>query len=450
MWSDINAKSIYHLPNGSTLGAKDSTGTFNGTVGSATATAGILDGAANVSAGPVSTGNAQNVAGSVTTIAWVNLTTYGNNCHGILDNIASGNGYGLDMNPACVTLTGKIYSTVASGGTFQFNESNESIPSGRWTQVAMTQTGSGRSNNHIYLQGAEVTYNGHSSGSSSIGTSAGTLKIGPDIVSTKFFPGSIDEAQIYTDVKSANWIATASAMQGGQSSAYQIVESSYYTPTIAQFTSCATTDMTVGSFSCVMPFPVTSTGYMIYVLGNTNVSCTTKPTDGLGLTLTQQNTAHFTGTLQEYYDCVYTAPITSTGADTITSGTGNYTAVIYELKGVTTTGIATTSDGSNSPPSAMSATCGGATCFLLCSVNLTNSTGPTYDTYGNSQGYTQAVSPEALPLANDHRAQTYTAYGTVASGSQTCTLSGTGQAGTLTLLPVSATTSTKRRPSQVY
>src|SRR6185369_6784318 len=50
-WATANYKSVYHLIDGTTLGAKDSTGTFNGTITTANATTGALDGGMNVNGG---------------------------------------------------------------------------------------------------------------------------------------------------------------------------------------------------------------------------------------------------------------------------------------------------------------------------------------------------------------------------------------------------------------
>jgi hypothetical protein len=444
LWADAFYTKVFHLADGSTLNVKSSTGGTQ-TNHSATASTGFIDGAGSfitLSSQYIDGGSANPVTTAVSAEAWIKRTA-NNVCNTILGNTDASGGYLFAWGNVgtCTSGAGLAMIVKGSGTDTGRYTTLDVAPAGQWTYVVGTFSGSGVVNVKGYFNGKDfgtgTTFNNGNMTATANNTLVGATN---SATPTLFANGAIDEARERSTVSTPNWIATSYYYQSGRISPYQIIEPSpsYLTPTIAQMTVCASPDIAVGVGSCVMPFPVTSTGYLVYVLGQTDFDCTHTPTDGLGLTLTQQVIADFTGTLQHYYDCVYTAPVTATGADTITLPAGNYTALVMEVKGVTTSGVTTDHLNTATLPMALSATCGGTTCLLVCSDNLTNST-TGYDTYGNSQGYSEFISPDAGTLADDHRAQTYVATGVVASGAAPCTITGTGQAGTLLLLPVSPT-----------
>lgn len=457
MWTDINARLVNHFADGVSLNVVDSSGTYTPTNHSSTAATGKIGGAAGMVAASAQYVDAGGVANgtSVSVEAWI-YQTNNNACKTVVSNeSASGtNGFGFGTGPitSCSSTDSGIWFLAESGGSQAIGYNTGGVINlGEWTFLAATFSGSGAANIKEYVNATSIGLT--TSGSNALANSANTLQVGRTPYNrggsygNMPMNGSLDEVRVYTDVKSQDWISTSYKFQKQDTSTYVIIEPSYSSPTIRQWSACASPLIGTTNASCPMPFPLTTTGVMLYVQsGTTTVNCTNTPTDSLGLTLTLQSSADFTGAIQHYYECQYTAPIgVSSGADTATAGGSNAGMVVSELKGVTVTGLTQTSTNTNNPASAMTATCAGSTsCFLSCGTNLTNSPGfPA--TYGTSQGYATIVGPLGLPVSNDHAAQAWMAYGNVSPGSNTCTNTGNGAAGTLVMLPDSPTSSSSVR-----
>src|ERR1019366_8152198 len=80
---DSNYVAVYHLPNGATLSANDSTSNANsGTITGATVTTGQIDGGASLSGSSqyitIGNGSSLQITGNITIEAWINPTDFSN------------------------------------------------------------------------------------------------------------------------------------------------------------------------------------------------------------------------------------------------------------------------------------------------------------------------------------------------------------------------------------
>ncbi len=209
-----NYNAIYHLPNGTTLSANDSTSNArNGTISGATATTGIADGAAGFNGSsyyirvPSSALPANN---NFVVSAWFKTTSTGTIFGD--QNSAIGTNPG-SWNPALYvqTTTGRLHGGIWSGGDPNL-QSSGAVNDGAWHQAVLVVNTTGNSQT-LYVDGA------------SVGSAAGTpdgpfayLYIGTGFsynwLNTNdgdyYFNGSIDEVRFSSSatLPSSSWIST--------------------------------------------------------------------------------------------------------------------------------------------------------------------------------------------------------------------------------------------------
>lgn len=194
---DSNYRGVWHLPDGSTLTATDST-TYgrNGTITGATATTGptYLDGAANIANTSqyidftgLTIANAQ----AATISAWVY-----NASHTAIHTVIGGacNSLSLRINTSANIVAGKT-------GIVDFTASTGTIADSTWTQVAFSWDGAG--NFAYYINGAAS-----GTGSTAQNPTTGTSRLGGSACYSESLAGSIDEVKISFSQRSAGWIAT--------------------------------------------------------------------------------------------------------------------------------------------------------------------------------------------------------------------------------------------------
>ena len=216
---DANFKGVWHLPNGSSLTANDSTGVNNLTNnGTTPATTGKVDGAAsfNGSSQYLSRTSAiTSATDNYTMEAWINpavlnqlaLAFYnGNDAEGY--GFGIGSGAGVEGN----TLQGLM-------GSITWIASNYTYTAGVWVHVVMVRNAG---TTRFYVNGTVQS-----------GTSAST-PIAPNARATignqfdgsnlpyRYFNGSVDEARISSSVRSADWITTEYNNQSSPSTFYSV------------------------------------------------------------------------------------------------------------------------------------------------------------------------------------------------------------------------------------
>ena len=200
---DSNYKGVYHLTNGTTLSAADSTSNGNtGTITGAVATAGLMDGG-----GSFNSTNGDNVSvnglfGSPTQAtleAWVNLSSHGTS-GGQVINV----GQGLQIFVDSPDGGGSIEGLYHNGGYSQF-AALATIQGQGWQHVAFTVNPSA-SSEVLYLNGIPVA-TGSVSNAIDYPAAVSTIGINP-WWNTYNFGGKIDEARVSSIARSSDWILT--------------------------------------------------------------------------------------------------------------------------------------------------------------------------------------------------------------------------------------------------
>jgi hypothetical protein len=206
---DANTKAVYHFPDGGTLNAKDfSSSAHNGTVTSATAVTGKIDGAAGFSSAYIDVAQAA-ISGftSATFSMWFKTTSTAR-------QMVLGDGVGVCSSNGFASIETNNLSTV--GALIRSDTSSAQVATvtsnGAWHRLSGIYTPTTLS---MQLDGgAAVTTTGLTNGAIGSGS---TLEIGnlcTNFASGAFaFAGSIDEVFIANVARSADWINTEYANQ---------------------------------------------------------------------------------------------------------------------------------------------------------------------------------------------------------------------------------------------
>lgn len=198
---DTNFKAVWHLPNGTTLTANDSTSNGNNgtTVTAVTATSTQVDGGGvfNGTSSVINRSVLSGITDNLTMSAWIYPTAF--NCSGgrcvIIENGQdNANGYGLFLASDQTVRLDIAFVAGLTAGT---------VATSTWSQIALTRTsGTWR----IYINGAQSgsTINNNPNGP---GT-AYSLGAGNDGSPRFFFTGNLDEGRFSTTPRASSWIAT--------------------------------------------------------------------------------------------------------------------------------------------------------------------------------------------------------------------------------------------------
>jgi hypothetical protein len=214
---DSNYLAVWHYKDGSTLSATDSTSNAaNGTINSATAGTGQVDGAAsfNGSSGNITQSSSAkaNVSGNITVQMWVkpnSFSAYGN----LFDK---GSQYTAGIN-----TSGYIEWADSSNWSYaNFGSRNIGLITGVWQQLVFAKAG-GIIN--IYRNGSSAY---SASFGSSLTTTANALVVGcygdSSVCSANYFNGGMDEMRVSNIARSAGWIQTEYNNQNSPSTFYTV------------------------------------------------------------------------------------------------------------------------------------------------------------------------------------------------------------------------------------
>jgi hypothetical protein len=212
---DSNYKFVGHLPNGTTLSAVDSSnfGNHGTPVNSPTATAGSVDGAANLNSATTQhislPPNFNHGSAAMTWSAWIKATSLPNAYNAVL--VGAGNS---EYTRILVRSDGKLALSVRSDfpsiyGDLSYDAGANTLTLGSWYYVAMTAayTG-GNPASHMtgYLNGV---FDGADGVLLWISPMTQPVLIGRDPVTTpRDWDGAIDEVRISNVERSAAWILT--------------------------------------------------------------------------------------------------------------------------------------------------------------------------------------------------------------------------------------------------
>jgi len=227
---DSNFVAVYHLPNGTTLTALDSTANaINGTLtNTPTAGTGQMDGAGSfVSASSQYINLSDNGAFNTTAItysAWVKATSFANGYNSIIQKVLSANSY----SQLFVKSDGKlaVYMYATAGVNYDGSGSN-TLSTGTWYYITATYDSSAGLKSYVNASvDASVAANG------GLAYNNATTYISHDSFTTpRYWDGQIDEARVSNIARSADWIATEYNNQSSPSTFYVLGGSSVQNPT---------------------------------------------------------------------------------------------------------------------------------------------------------------------------------------------------------------------------
>lgn len=215
-WSN-NFKSVYHQADGSSLNAKDSTGSFNGFASiNITAGVGQIDGGSTGYDGSndryISLGDQRQDAVTVST--WAKATAFTNayNAPVFANNITATGYYGIFVNSS-----GKLALYYdCSGGIVNYDGTgSHTLSSGTWYYLVATYSSSDGLTGYV-----NASSDGTASANGTIKTSAPiSLYIGKDPTTVpRYWNGSVDETRIATVARPLDWITTEYNNQSAPSS----------------------------------------------------------------------------------------------------------------------------------------------------------------------------------------------------------------------------------------
>jgi hypothetical protein len=454
LWTDINAFAVFHFPDGGTLNVKNSvTGTALTKVGTINPAPQGMDGSADTAGSSADYMKFLRTAASEPSSAitmeglWYITGTGGDGNDTFISKPYRTSGWSSPFASyrfGASSNATKIDTCITTSATFTCASSSAVIPFLNWEYFAGTYDGS---NIKTYINGAA---NGSQAKSGSIDYTGGTtdLDIGADTQYTNidFDSSRKGEIRIYSEAKSADWIATTQLHLNQYQSSFVFDETTYAKPQIRQFASCGKDS---GVATCTFPFDLTANGFIVVINSCFNTGCSnpcpSMSNDSAGLAYTLRASGDKTGTLQHYYSCLYTSPIgTTTGADTISIPTSDQSsAVVMEVKGITLSGaVYLGSSGVDTPT--LTLTSPGADSLLVCA------------TYDGTNGATNSrlrttVTPTSLrtgitpqvTVSAAHESIIGYAWGLVASGSQSCQF-GTGTTGVMAIFGSFPSTSAVR------
>ncbi len=195
---DSSYSGVWHLPDGTTLSANDSTANGNnGVISSPVATGGEIGGGAsfNGSSDGISFNPIGNLVQTYTAEFWVN-SSFPHPYMTILGGASSFNDIYFDGSGNAIAVDNgtsfRAYSTAIVTGV--------GVPSNTWTSLAVTRSGSGIS---VYKNGALV-----GSGTFSTPYNAANFAEMGNGSGINFYGGKLDEVRISSSVRSAGWIQT--------------------------------------------------------------------------------------------------------------------------------------------------------------------------------------------------------------------------------------------------
>lgn len=220
-----NFKGVYHLPNGSSLTANDSTGVNNGTlVNTPVATTGEIDGSASftkTSSQNINLGNdtSLQITGNLTISAWVNITSVGAFTANELiskDKETGGraftfdfyNQFGTPIYGSGTDIVPRLY--INGGGASDANGNNligasVSLAPGTWYFVTGVYNTSGTLDMYVNGSSASPQRTGEST---SIPSATANVRIGARefAANEDYFNGLIDEVRVSAASLSSSWI----------------------------------------------------------------------------------------------------------------------------------------------------------------------------------------------------------------------------------------------------
>lgn len=210
VWN-INFKVVWHLPNGTTLTANDSTSNANnGTIAGPTATTGKIDGGASYTANANKISSGASIV-SISTYTYETWVKYSSVTGGGNDAIFTQ----PTNNPSIFRWTdNKLY---VYGNGAQQVVSIATYGDTNWHYVVITASGSTLT---LYVDGASQG----TPATFSTASTAGVVYLGDNGLGTDTFSGVLDEFRVSNTARSADWITTSYNNQSSPSTFYTLTQ----------------------------------------------------------------------------------------------------------------------------------------------------------------------------------------------------------------------------------
>lgn len=225
---DSNFVYVGHMPNGITLSASDSTSNANnGTLTNIpTATAGQIDGAANIVAASsqnidLGSSSTLKIGGNITLEAWVQPGTLTGGFQRIISNLTSSSFTGAEIlihDASGGGASNVFYFQVGNAGSLQGATSTVAAVAGVTHQIVGLYDGS---DGTIFIDGGGAGT--HSFGAGAIGVSSVNTLIGAFTGNISNYNGWVDEVRISKIARSSDWILSEYNNQFSPSTFYSLV-----------------------------------------------------------------------------------------------------------------------------------------------------------------------------------------------------------------------------------
>lgn len=329
MWSDASFVSVYHLGSLAVDSAGGLTFTNTSTTNSTTNTVNGSSAVFNGSAKLVASGSTGMGVSTLTMEFWLNPTSIGaGNANTYASNFTSGASQGglwMRNNNSQLDFIG----FTGSGNLYVDRSSGNILTAGIWNHYAETVTGSTR---FMYLNGVSTAYSNIAGPVATLNTTVNALSLGEISSGTFPYNGAEDEVRFSSTNRSADWMATTYNSLVSPSAFSTMTDSSTSGVRIVQYISCNGTSV----FTCTLPNSVTSGNMLITVSNTGDHACSSGDySDTLTSTFSLQ-----VGTPNVSFgdsnSCILSAPLSSSGADTITFSAAPYPGgmVVYEIAGM--------------------------------------------------------------------------------------------------------------------
>jgi len=213
---DSNYKGVYHLPNGTTLSATDSTSNVNnGTISGATTGTGKMDGGASFDGVNDYILGANTVNTGVSTVsAWMKMNVAPTFASAIVAGFAQGDGSGTTDKDIIINSASQARFYVYDGAGRETGATS-AMSTGVWYYLVGTQDGTTA---YIYRNGAQE--GSIAAGSSYTGYSGANNLIGGHTSGYTYLNAYIDEVRFSSVARTADWIATEYNNQSSPSTFY--------------------------------------------------------------------------------------------------------------------------------------------------------------------------------------------------------------------------------------
>lgn len=407
-----STKSLYHLDdNAATTAVIDSLGASGGVAAANTSTAtvaGAIGTAMGTTAMPITVANTSQLisgTGTRTLSCWVRSTG------SVSDQFFCGYGPGLSNGNSFYIFDSSGTHTIQFAGYAADVNFSVSVDDNQWHYAVVVYDNAASPKIKTYLDGAAT-----GTGSPTLNTTATNFLIGKPQWASTCTNCKADEVKLENVARTPDWIAATFQNLNVPGGFYKI-EPYGSAPSVLQVNFCANNG---GTLTCTFPAPATPGATISIMAQQEDVNSGACPTviSSQSFTYTLKNSSNSTGGLHSFNACMYTAPVTASGTETITypgaspgsqAGSLLYVAEVYGM-GTTVAVSGTATDGAAPLTTTVSVPTADSMTFCHFAGGSARSTAFNQSGFGNYREGTFGAGGQPYAYAN----------GTLGSGSQSC------------------------------